>query len=119
MGILAHDSFFKLTKSSGNDDEGNFLFYLKLANFLRDIEVSGELSYAFSDDTVVLTLFSKDGDTIADLEVPSGSSKCMSIFSIDLCSSWEEETSMQSRRLSDKVPVKLYLRVDGEETESI
>jgi hypothetical protein len=117
--IIGQDSYFKISKGS----RGRFTFGFKLSTILRDIKASGELSYGMSktasgSDAVLITL-SIDGDVIADMKVPIGSFGCMNIFSIDMCSSWRDEEVIGSRRLSEKKPVKLYLKVDGKETESI
>jgi hypothetical protein len=119
--VLGQDSYFKMQKSS--EEETTFSFDLKLATRLRDFGASGKLKYSISTDasgdSAVFIIVSRGGKVIARKEVPIGSSSCLNLFSIDLCTSYGDDTDIESRRLSDKKPVKLFLKVDGEKTESI
>jgi hypothetical protein len=114
--VLGKESYFKLVSA---DDMWKRGYELKYSSFT----IAGGLSFGFSTDAdgegnlLVMTLTRGDR-VLFDIEVPFGTSKCVAIFQVEFCSSYAADVT-DIRRLSDAKPVKLHLKVDGEETESI
>lgn len=121
--VLGKKSYFKITKKVAEGSmKQTYDFVLHYSTAFRDFGLQGVLEYGLTSEdgnSAVTVTFMSDEQTIADVTVPFGDVRCLAMTGNELCTSFTGADSTDGRRLADEKQVKLYVKVDDKETESI